>query len=115
MRLIDAEALKKALINAHINMVLTFDISTFNCVMNTIDNAPTVDISKEVWNKSNELLNKRLSYLRRTQGEWIFKHGSSDVWCSVCDISLESNLCEGIKFRFCPNCGADMRKGGAEE
>lgn len=42
-RLIDAEALKKALINAHINMVLTFDISTFNCVMNTIDNAPTVD------------------------------------------------------------------------
>lgn len=41
-RIIDAEALKKALINAHINMVLTFDISTFNCVMNTIDNAPTV-------------------------------------------------------------------------
>ncbi len=47
----------------------------------------------------------------RPKGEWIFKHNSSDVWCSNCDISLESNLCEGIKFRYCPNCGADMRGG----
>ena len=42
VRLIDANALKKALKDAHINMKLTFDIATFNCVMNTIDNAPTV-------------------------------------------------------------------------
>ncbi len=48
----------------------------------------------------------------RPQGEWIFKHNSSDVWCSNCDISLESNLCEGIKFSYCPNCSADMRGGG---
>lgn len=41
MRLIDADALKTALKDAHINMELTFDIATFNCVMSTIDNAPT--------------------------------------------------------------------------
>ena len=40
--LISREDMKKALTNAHINMELTFDISTFNCVMNIIDNAPTV-------------------------------------------------------------------------
>ena len=43
MRLIDAEDLKKALKEAHINMELTFDIATFNCVMSTIDNAPTIE------------------------------------------------------------------------
>lgn len=49
MRLIDADALKKALKEAHINMELTFDIATFNCVMSTIDNAPTVeDRTREV-------------------------------------------------------------------
>lgn len=42
-------------------------------VIDLIDNAPTVDISKEVWNKSNELLNKRLSYLERPQGETVIK------------------------------------------
>ena len=45
--LISREALKKALINAHINMALTFDISTFNYVMNTIDNAPTVEAERK--------------------------------------------------------------------
>ena len=43
--LISREALKKALKDAHINMKLTFDIATFNCVMNTVDNAPTVAVN----------------------------------------------------------------------
>ena len=47
MRLIDADALKDSLVNAHINRVITFDINTFRCVMNCIDNAPTVDTTNE--------------------------------------------------------------------
>lgn len=102
MRLIDADELKKAL-KSNCD-TLCNDKNTgwcehccpLNDFEDLIDNAPTV-------------VNEKLT-TERPQGEWIFKHGSSDVWCSVCDISLESNLCEGIKFRFCPNCGAKMQK-----
>lgn len=41
--LISREALKKALKEAHTKMELTFDIASFGCVMNIIDNAPTVN------------------------------------------------------------------------
>lgn len=60
-----------------------------------------------------------------SQGEWIEKvetkqlgHGwltTHETVCSVCGGSGEND--EGIPqcWKFCPNCGADMRKGGAEE
>lgn len=47
-------------------------------------------------------------------GEWILRHiGAGHMWeCSVChkrpDIYVKNDT------NFCPNCGADMRKGGAE-
>ena len=78
-----------------------------------IDNAPTVDIS------GNEYFPYRTAYFNgvadgrataRPKGEWIFKHNSSDIWCSVCDMNFEEIP---QNFKFCPNCGADMR-GGAE-
>ena len=99
--LISREALKKALTNAHINMALTFDISTFNYVMNTIDNAPTV--------------------AKRPQGEWIYpektdKEKGYGGYCSNCKCDMpifvedwKQKYCE---TKFCPNCGAKM-KGGA--
>ena len=77
-----------------------------------IDNATPVDISKEVWNKSNELLNKRLSYLGRRRGKWV-KHALG-YSCSECDgcPPFYPNDKENLSD-FCQNCGADMR--GKEE
>ena len=44
--------------------------------------------------------------LKRPKGEWLFKHNSSDIWCSVCDENFDEIP---QAFNFCPNCGADMR------
>lgn len=53
-------------------------------VIKAIDNSLSVDISKEVWNKSNELLKKRMAYLnveRRIDTE-------SGQECNACHESL---------------------------
>ena len=53
---------------------------------------------------------------QRPQGEWtdLSTDGRHTGWiaCSVCgqEPPNESNL----RTNFCPNCGADMRKGGAK-
>lgn len=82
--LISREVLKEAFAEAHINMELTFDINTYGDVINIINNAPTVE---------------------RPTGEWI------EEYCNKCG---GSSLCDGwginVESRFCPNCGADMRK-----
>ena len=43
---------------------------------------------------------------QRPHGEWIFKHNSSDIWCSNCDENFNEIP---QKFLFCPNCGASMQ------
>lgn len=40
-------------------------------------------------------------------GEWI-PHTNASVQCSACDGVVL------MRFNFCPHCGADMRKDGAE-
>lgn len=80
----------------------------FNMILRKIDNAPTVDINTEL----------SVAYLKgrrqgqseeRPQGEWIKKYkGQVNSFCSECDYEV------GKITNFCPNCGADMRKGGAE-
>ena len=40
-------------------------------------------------------------------GEWI-KFDEGDCYCSNCEIALEDWV-QGIFYKFCPNCGADMR------
>lgn len=50
-------------------------------------------------------------YEERPQGEWIFGSTLGHGWmkCSNCCVSQSGQtLC----WSFCPNCGADMRKGG---
>ena len=65
-----------------------------------IDNAPTVS--------------------ERPQGEWLEKHSDYGVYyqCSICHKMPPNYECDykegAIKTNFCPNCGADMQKGGAE-
>lgn len=45
-------------------------------------------------------------------GEWI-KFDEGDCYCSNCGITLEDWV-QGIFYKFCPNCGADMRERGEE-
>ena len=121
-RLIDAEALKSdfqdrlrkaknwkenALNKGDDELVIRAEATIdFICeVIMTIDNAPTVVAE----NATTE----------RPHGEWIEKiyteklgHGyltHHDIVCSVCGDSGEDD--EGIpqNYKFCPNCGADMR------
>lgn len=115
--LISREALKKALIEAHINRVLTFDISTFNCVMSTIDNAPTVskkELQKIFYETAEKPeLKEVIAYecgkasTEREQGEWIdCSEDKGYVECPFCHKQIT-----GGDLNFCVKCGADMRKG----
>ena len=104
MRLIDADELKKTLKEAHINMKLTFDIATFNCVMNIIDNAPTADD----WQKYSDALWKN-AYERgkqdaRPQGEWNYIQAGMCI-CPFCGATPHKQY-----KNFCPKCGAKMQK-----
>lgn len=47
----------------------------------------------------------------RPRGKWVFKHNSSNIWCSVCDEDFDEIP---QKFNYCPNCGADMREEGSD-
>lgn len=91
MRLIDADALRKSVLdlpNCYNGFSDTFDKS---CIIGLIDEQPTADVHPNV------------------RGEWkvdgieqgfAFDHYT----CSIC------GYVSGIKStNFCPNCGADMR------
>ena len=111
MRLIDADALKKAL-KSNCTPKLCHDYNTAwceNCCCkkdfeDLIDNAPTVESDYE-WGYSEGVHDTE-----RPQGKWI-DHGNH-IECNQCGIwFLKDHL---IRKSFCPECGADTRKGGAE-
>ena len=58
-----------------------------------------------------EWLKELKAYKERPQGEWQVTDipESTLCKCSICNFDLGA-----YSFNFCPNCGADMRKGGAE-
>lgn len=57
--------------------------------------------------------------LGRLHGEWIITGGYRPSYkCSICGYSYSSNFIYSANFiehKFCPNCGADMRKEGEVE
>ena len=67
-------------------------------ILDLIDSVPVVDIDKEVWNRSNELLEKRLTYLGSSKGEWI-DHSITFWECPNCGYLLE---------KCCPNCQTEI-------
>ena len=88
-------------------------------IYHEVRNGPIVPVSIEIENeKEVEFLLDQL----RPKGEWI---GDTDFdntcKCSKCKMTFDTDrlkmvMCDG-KYElppFCPNCGADMRKGGAE-
>ena len=91
--------------------------SFHKCVL--IDNAPTVDtytkddLTREYLKGYNDCKDVN----GRSTGEW--KHNNFDEHsCNKCGHpALWSEEADGyyeVQSNFCPNCGADMRKGGAE-
>ena len=110
---------ENALNNGDDELVIRADAHIdFICeVIMTIDNAPTVPqvvvFAENADEKAIEDMKAELQNVidsERPQGEWLFKHNSSDIWCSVCDENFDEIP---QAFNFCPNCGAKM-KGGAE-
>ena len=129
MRLIDADALKKTLnfvySCAYIESKSKEGIASD--IIDEIDNAPTVPqvtvfaetaSKEEIEDFKQELEN----VLEKPQGKWIadINHCYSDdedtFECSVCKepFTLTYGTPKDNLYNFCPNCGADMRKGGAE-
>ena len=81
MRLIDADELKKCAIPCEINNGALTDL----CVpLYQIDNAPTVPLPDFKEGYKQAIRDGKTNF-SRPQGKWIFKHNSSDIWCSVCD------------------------------
>ena len=109
MRLIDADALKKALIECtpyvidpvYRNINSNIDIFT---AMEILDELPTIDAVPVV------------------RGEWKLYGNDDDsgmsYWCTVCNFQLSEDLfysgykngrwIENGVFKYCPNCGAKM-------
>lgn len=90
-----------------------FDYIELPDLIKVIDNAPTVsfmispDYVTELQNLNKELI-KQLEEAERPQGKWQ-KVGKYACECSICGESVCGDF-----MNFCPNCGADMRKEGAE-
>ena len=133
MRLIDADALKEdfkarlekaknwkenALNNSDDELVIraTATIDFICEVIMTINNAPTVNL-KDIYQEGHydghlEGYTKAINE-ERPQGEWekpFEMNGKTYHKCNHCHISSELILID----KFCPNCGAAMRKGGTE-
>ena len=81
------------------------------------------DILRDLWRFSvsekytekeiRDALDKAIKALKqeRPHGEWIYHKewefdGECAFECSKCGMGVD------VDYNFCPNCGADMRKGG---
>ena len=131
MRLIDADAfctfLREVSTRQHYETLLTnkdkfptvTDVIEAICcdldgtALNGFDNAPTVEYTFEEAFQKTVCEKKLYCPNKRQKGEWIDTGDKAEYWaeeyqCSVC----------GAKdhwHNFCPNCGADMRRGEKNE
>lgn len=100
MRAIDADELRKQF---DTDDAYLHDYTNIH-FLKAIDNAPTV---RNEYMRGYEAAEREY---KRPQGEWI------DGYCNKCGASTP---CDGWgrdrESNFCPNCGADMRKGGRNE
>ena len=95
-RLIDADALIHRLLNTKIVAANLFQYA--NAVTNMIGDAPTIEaepVRHGYWENAN---GRPKTYIRK---------------CSVC--GKEAYFCgRGCSYKYCPNCGADMRGSNDE-
>lgn len=101
MRLIDADALKKAL-----DEQMNFDENCRDSVFAIIDNASTIE--QKYYERIIAQINPVIE--ERPHGEWIIiKSPLSDeiiVKCPICGDEFIGNDVQD--YNFCPNCGAYM-------
>ena len=112
--LISREALRKAF---H-ERIWHFDKSSWDEANAIIDNASPVKAftEEDMAGAYNEgyMCGSREAEKARKQGEWIdCKEFPYLANCSNCGYQMDTHEEHGY-FKFCPNCGADMRKGGAD-
>lgn len=111
--LISREALKNDLITFFPDRCLE-GITTktlFKQILTDIDNAPTVDLSAK-WAEAHST-GYDVGYTKgledaRPKGEWVNTRPPEMSENCVCNQCWHDSLGD---FNFCPNCGADMRKG----
>lgn len=89
---IERGRLKEA-ISADCQHLFSFDASFYDMVMIDIDEVPTADVAPVV------------------HGRWIENENFDDgFWvCSSCGFVSEATAAHKL-YKFCPNCGADMRE-----
>ena len=121
--LISREALKKAIDDAYkeYDGYAPEDLSRFaERVDEEIDNAPTVEnitiFCENADEKTIEDLKVELERVKtelRPQGEWKDYSEDGYVECPICNCltNCDDNIDE---LHYCWNCGAKLRKGGAE-
>lgn len=78
-------------------------------IIDMIDNAKPIDVSIYIWNKSNELLKKRMTYLGRPNLKWIIADPALSYYHECPHCHWKNEYTASLE-NFCPNCGADMRR-----
>lgn len=125
MRQIDADGLKehaqKLLVGEGINTY--FGINLYKMFEEIIDKAPTVAINCKDCDGYEAGYSAGLNDAERPKGKWIGE--CYDPECDQCHTKPLEEFCDSlgldggsyvsIPMFFCPNCGADMRKGGERE
>ena len=112
--LISRSALRKAF---H-ERIWYFTKSSWDEANALIDNAPSVE-EKSCAMGYQDGCEDGLQGIR-PKGEWVHLHAIGDYKCSICGAeNLYKYVNEHERWiktnsNFCPNCGADMQKGGAE-
>ena len=114
--LISREALKKA-ISEHCRSE-TECLNHFwydENIISLIDNAPTVFAYTEddMCQATVDGYDVAKMQFERPQGKWIYNKEMSTT-CSLWNCSVCNRLNGNDSFNFCPDCGAKMKKGGAE-
>lgn len=119
VRLIDANALKEELLkDKYISWDCEYAV-THEDIKRVIDNFPTVEGYKNVIvggmnNPYNagymEGIRQAYKELERPQGEWTFDERGY-FYCGKCGKYPHDQY---ATTDFCPKCGANMQKGGAE-
>lgn len=95
MRLIDADALKKTIIE------LDLDNTDHWSVIYKIDNAPTVEPFAEVYFET-------FREYERPHGKWLYNDNFFDCRCSYCGSYPLEREDYPVLSKFCPTCGAEM-------
>lgn len=77
---------------------------------------PDYPKGKTEWERAVNMAIKALS--DRPKGEWIWQlanNGWVDHICSVCGYTENTDIHVSLGWKYCPNCGAEMKGTGNED